>query len=224
MRTSKILTVIGIVAAAVAIAIFIGWFASRESKTPGTGSQANAVGGSENGTRQVGATPPTPEPIIEPISTNGPFGDAVKNRADKAAVTDWSTQFDDLFTDPNLDTDQMAAKMLEIYPHLKPEEQKDAIEHILNLVPDEGFTPVGKILLNPKTSEEISDDIMNDIGNRPGSIRMPLLLQVAKDPSHPKAAEARELLELYIEPEEELGNDWGKWEKEMKKYLEENPD
>ena len=222
MRTSKVLTVIGIVAAAVAIAVFIGWFASREKST---GQPPDVAVGSGKAANKVGNTAPAvpaPDVAIEPVTNGAVSGETAQTNTGPAA-DDWEGKFEAVF-DSDLDTDKMAEKMLEIYPHLKPEAQKDAIEHILNLVPDEGFTPVGKILLDPKTSEEISDDIMNDIGNRPGSIRMPLLLQVAKDPSHPKAAEARELLELYIEPEEELGNDWGKWEKEMKKYLEENPD
>jgi len=222
MRTSKVLTVIGIVAAAVAIAVFIGWFASREKST---GQPPGVTVDSGKAAKKAGDTAPTAtasDVVIEPVTNEAVSGETAQTKTSPAA-DDWEAKFEEVF-DSDLDTDKMAEKMLEIYPKLPPTAQKDAIEHILNLVPDEGFAPVGKILLNPKTPVEISDDIMNDMGNRPGLTRMPLLLQVAKMPDHPKAAEAKELLELYIEPEEELGDDWDKWEKAMKKYLEENPD
>lgn len=221
MRTSKVLTVLGIAAAAVAIAVFIGWFASREKST---GQPPGATVSQGMVTNKAGDTAPmaAPEVVIEP-GTNEPAPVETVQTKTNLTAADWEEKFEEVF-DSDLDTDKMAEKMLEIYPHLPPAAQKDAIEHILNLVPDEGFAPVGKILLNPKTPVEISDDIMNDMGNRPGIIRMPLILEVAKTPDHPKAAEAKELLELYIEPEEDPGNDWDKWETAMKKYLEENPD
>ncbi len=223
MRTSKILTVIGVTAAAVAIAFFIGWYASREPKSPA--QPGTTTVGAEKGTGKAGGTTPEPgEVVIIPV-TNPPSADGqAATGTTNLTEADWEDKFDEVFEDPNLDTDKMAEKMLEIYPHLAPDKRQDAMGHILNLVPDEGFAPVGKILLNPKTPVEISDDIMNDMGNRPGVIRMPLILQVARMPDHPKAAEAKELLELYIEPEEDPGNDWNKWEEAMKKYLEENPD
>ena len=220
MRTSKVLTVLGIVAAAVAIAFFIGWYASREKST---GQPPGVTVGHGKAMNKAGDTTVTaPDVVIEPVTNEPAPGETAQTKTNLTA-DDWDEKFEEVF-DSSMDTDKMAEKMLEIYPHLAPDKQKDAIEHILNLVPDEGFAPVGKILLNPKTPAEISDDIMNDMGNRPGVIRMPLILEVAKTPDHPKAAEAKELLELYIEPEEDLGNDWDKWEKAMKKYLEENPD
>ena len=221
MRTSKILTIIRVTAAAVAIAVFIGWFASREKST---GQPPGITVDQGKATNKAGDTAPTvvPEVVIEPATNEPAPGETVETKTNLTAA-DWEEKFEEVF-DSDLDTDKMAEKMLEIYPHLSPTAQKDAIEHILNLVPDEGFAPVGKILLNPRTPVEISDDIMNDMGNRPGVIRMPLILEVAKTPDHPKAAEAKELLELYIEPEEDPGNDWAKWETAMKKYLEENPD
>ena len=224
MRTSKILTVIGITAAAVAIAFFIGWYASREPKPAGTGSRPGSTAGAEKAaTKASGTTPDANEVVIIPITNPPPADGATTTGSTNLTADDWEEKFDEVF-ESDLATDKMAEKMLEIYPHLAPDKRQDAIGHILNLVPDEGFAPVGKILLNPKTPVEISDDIMNDMGNRPGVIRMPLILQVARTPDHPKAAEAKELLELYIEPEEDPGNDWNKWEEAMKKYLEENPD
>lgn len=223
MRTSKIFTIIGVTAGAVALAFFIGWFASRESKpSPQPGTTA---AGAEKGTAKAGGTTPDPnEAVIIPV-TNPPSADGeTATGTTNLTAAEWDEKFDEVFDDPELDTDKMAEKMLEIYPHMTPKGQADGIGHILNLAPDEGFAPVGKILLNPKTPEGIADDIMTDMGNRAGVIRMPLLLQVAKMANHPKAAEAKELLELYIEPEEDPGDDWDKWEKEMKKYLEENPD
>ena len=58
--------------------------------------------------------------------------------------------------------------------------------------------------------------------NRANSLKLPLVLAVARTENHPLAEEAKDLLELYIE--EDHGTDWAKWEDAMHKWLKENPD
>ena len=61
-----------------------------------------------------------------------------------------------------------------------------------------------------------------DVLNRPNTLKLPLLLELARDAQHPKAAEAKDLLELYLE--EDYGSDWNKWQAKMEQWLKENPD
>ncbi len=228
MRTSKALTYIGLAAAAIAVACFIGWFASRE---PAGEPHPQAV------------TETDAEKAANPIFSSSKAkltakdvadaeAAAAKKIADAKSATDDAVnaayaaaeeKFDEILGSA-MDTDKQAEEMLKLYPKISPAAKKDAIEHILNLVSDEGFAPVGKILTNPKTPEAVADSIMNDLGNRPGSTRLPLLLQIAKMKDHPKAAEAKEFLEVDLQPDEDPGDNWDEWEKLTKTYLEENPD
>jgi hypothetical protein len=49
-----------------------------------------------------------------------------------------------------------------------------------------------------------------------------MLLDIARQSDHPKAGEARELLELFLE--EDHGKDWAGWETKMQQWLKDNPD
>jgi hypothetical protein len=49
-----------------------------------------------------------------------------------------------------------------------------------------------------------------------------LLLDIARNPEHRKASEAKEILELYLE--EDYGTNWSVWQQKMTEWLKENPD
>src|SRR6266478_3654125 len=52
--------------------------------------------------------------------------------------------------------------------------------------------------------------------------KLPLLLGIAQDTQHPKAGEAKDLLELYLE--QDYGTDWNKWQEKLKQWMIDNPD
>jgi hypothetical protein len=64
--------------------------------------------------------------------------------------------------------------------------------------------------------------LLADVLNRPGTLKLPMLLDIARQSDHPKAGEARELLELFLE--EDHGKDWAGWETKMQQWLKDNPD
>ena len=64
--------------------------------------------------------------------------------------------------------------------------------------------------------------LIADLLNSPNATKLPLLLEVAKDPQHPKAVEAKDLLELYLE--EDYGQNWEQWQAKTEKWLKDNPD
>jgi len=71
-------------------------------------------------------------------------------------------------------------------------------------------------------SEAVLDVLLADALNRPNSLKLPLLLEVARQPDHPKAGEAKDLLELFLE--EDHGKDWGQWQAKLEQWLKDNPD
>ena len=66
------------------------------------------------------------------------------------------------------------------------------------------------------------DFLLDDVLNRPNSLKLPALLAVARNAQHPKAAEAKDFLQLFLE--EDYGSDWDKWQARMEQWLKDNPD
>lgn len=210
---SKILAVVGVIVIAVAI---IWWVAIRDV---GTGLQpetyppevtqpvktdtASFRTGAVTRTRATGA----PAPAVSVASTN--------------LITDWEDRVDQILGD-NSEVEDKARKMLELFPRFPEAGQVETAQHIANLLPDEDFAKFGAYLTNATTPASVQDVILADVLNRPSEIKLPLLLETARNPENAKAAEAREMLQLYLD--EDYGEDWSKWEEEIKQWLKENPD
>ena len=135
-------------------------------------------------------------------------------------MTNWEEKLDTILTSDKPDPDK-AKEMIEMFPKLSPEAQEEIAHHISNLTPDENYS-LGQFLTNSALPEAVLDVFTEDVLNRPNSIKLPLLLDVAKDPDHPKAGEAKDILELFLE--NDYGTDWTAWQASLDKWLKENPD
>jgi hypothetical protein len=133
----------------------------------------------------------------------------------------WEDQIDRI-----LQTDEpeaaKARKILEVFPSLPASGQEEAAQHLSNLTDDRDYAPLGKLLTDAKLPEGVLDVLVVDLLNRPNSTKLPLLLEVAQNPDHPKAVEARELMGLYLQAD--FGADWGQWKTRLAQWLKENPD
>ena len=112
--------------------------------------------------------------------------------------------------------------MLEMLPHLPEEGQVEVARHLANLLPDSEYPALAKYLADPKMPEAVLDVMLADALNRPNSLKLPLLLEIARQADHPKAGEAKELLELFLE--EDHGKDWAQWQAKLDQWLKDNPD
>ncbi len=224
MRTvSKILTGAGIVAGMVAAGLLIGWWGSRGSRpeipTP------------------VAVQPPleSPPSVHSPLGgTNSPGLSETAALSNSAALTpgvlppagtnllaDWEGKVDEVLGSDTEDTNKVK-QLFELFPHLPEEGQVEVAQHLSNLVPDENYAALGQLLQNAKLPEAVLDVLMADALNRPNSVKLPTLLDVAQNPDNAKAGEAKDLLELYLD--EDYGTDWSKWKDAMNKWLLDNKD
>ena len=113
--------------------------------------------------------------------------------------------------------------MIQMFPLLPtPEAQEEIAHHISNLTPDENYGPLASFLTNSTLPEAVLDVFTEDVLNRPNSVKLPLLLDIARDPNHPKAGEAKDILELFLE--DDYGTDWTKWQARLDQWLKDNPD
>jgi len=135
-------------------------------------------------------------------------------------MTNWEEKLDTILTSDKPDPDK-AKEMIEMFPKLSPEAQEEIAHHISNLTPDENYS-LGQFVTNSALPEAVLDVFTEDVLNRPNSIKLPLLLDVAKDSNHPKASEAKDILELFLE--NDYGTDWTTWQASLDKWLKDNPD
>lgn len=209
--TGKTTLAIGVVGSVVLAGVLLGLLAGNgPASAPGKSSgpsQTALEGESRTIAPERAAPTPATASVVPPPSE--PARAAWEDRIDRILQTDESEA-------------AKAAKMLQIFPSLPPSGQEEAAQHLSNLVDDKDYAPLGKLLQDPKLPEGVLDVLVVDLLNRPNSTKLPLLLEVAQNSDHPKASEAKELMQLYLESD--FGTDWGQWKARMERWLKDNPD
>lgn len=214
---------------------YLGWFGHGPppASTPGAGDQPPPTQVSVV-TETPGSTPPPQLPTgtlppARPVPAYPPNRAAtpvVALPADAAApttgmVTNWEEKIDDVLTSKG-DEAVKAKQLLDIFPRLPEDGQIEAAQHLSNLLPDEQYPALAQTLTNAHTSEAVLDVLMTDVLNRPNQLKLSTLLDVARTPDHPKAEEAKDVLEVFVD--EDYGQNWLAWEAAIQKWLKENPD
>ena len=223
MQKSKILTGLAILAAVVALGVGIGWLASRATPSKlaqpslaSAGPESSHAGTSPHSARSnavaSAATDPAPGTgIIPPASTEMTTG----------LSTNWEEKLDEILSSDDDDTNKVQ-QLFAMFPKLPADGQEEVAQHLSNLVEDENYAPLGKLLADPKLPDEVLEVLMSDLLNRPNATKLPMFLEIAKNPDHSKAEESKDLLELYLE--EDYGTNWDQWKQKMVDWLKENPD
>jgi hypothetical protein len=216
-RISRALGILGLIAAVVVVGVALGWLMTRRievaTQTPPATPETTATSTGE------AVVPAKARVVVSGPSANQ--ATLAQAGPDTNAVAEWESRLDEILS-ADTDETQKAKQMLAILPSLPEAGQVEAAQHLSNLLPDAEYAPLGKLLTEPKTPEAVLDVLMVDALNRPNSIKLPLLLEMARVPQHPKATEAKDLLELYLE--EDYGTDWNKWQAKMQQWLKDNPD
>jgi len=217
--SSRVLGIAGIIVAILAIGAMVGLLATRKSTSSeqASGPEASSFGpASSNRAPYFPANPgsrpgaPSTNQIASPSSVTG-----------TNLITDWADKLDDILGSDGEESDK-AKKLLAMFPHLPQDGQVEIAQHLSNLTADQDYAPLGKLLKDSSLAEQVLDILIVDVLNRPNSLKLPALLEVARDPQHPKAGEAKDLMELYLE--EDYGTDWTKWQTKMEQWLKDNPD
>jgi hypothetical protein len=226
---SKVLAVIAVIAAVAIIATIIHWgnggenssniAPTNEDRTVQVPRVADA--NSTSSTKQIVQVTQPIQPRPSPAVVGATNGNSMASKTTPGLLTDWEEKVDGIIS-PEGDEKEKAKKLIDIFPHLPPDGQEEVAHHLSNLVADEDYAPLSNFVTNSALPEAVLDVFVEDVFNRPNSIKLPLLLDIAQDPQHPRAAEAKDVLELFLE--EDFGSDWTKWQAKMEQWLKDNPD
>jgi hypothetical protein len=223
---AKFLTLAGVIVAVIILGVALGWFgvAKHEAKNPVPPVPiSNHVPQSNNPETHISpgrsAHPPSNATLPVVANTNKPL--STNPAPATTTIADWEDKLETILAAEGDDRDK-ARQMLQMFARLPEDGQVEVAQHLSNLVADEDYAQLKKLLVDAKLPEEVLDVLIADILNRPNSVKLPTLLEVARNDQHPKAGEAKDLLELYLE--EDYGQDWNKWQSKTEQWLKDNPD
>ena len=212
---SRALTALALIIAAIVGAAL--WFLNS-----GTAPQVPAIALATPGPVVPNTVPGVQPVIVTPPKQKSTAATSKPTATPKPAeIAEWDNKIDEILraNPDNSDAANSAtAQMLiNLLPTLPAEGQGEAAQHISNLLADKDYSKVMPFLKNPATAEEVLDVLVTDLMNRPDSVKLPALLEIAKVPNHPTREEALTDLQIFLD--EDYGNDFGKWETAMKAYL-----
>jgi hypothetical protein len=153
------------------------------------------------------------------VQTNGQFAALPAKSAN--LLSNWEDKLDETLA-AQLTPEIKAGQMLAMFPRLPEAGQVEFATHLCNLVTDDNYASLGQLLANPSLPQDVLDTLMADALNRPNSLKLPVLLEVARTAEHPKAGDAKEVLRFFLEGD--YGDDWSKWQEKVQLWLKDNPD
>jgi hypothetical protein len=220
-KFSKVFVGVAIVAGIIVIGGLIGWLGGKGSRP-----KANAVPETSAASDSHFATPRPADNSQAGHTEIEPGSQPAVTRASPAGstpnvLTNWEEKVDEILGAETDDTNKVK-QLFALFPRVPEEAKAEVAQHLSNLTSDQDYAPLGELLKDPKLPDAALDVLLADALNRPNSVKLPQLLEVAKTPDHPKADEAKDILALFLD--EDFGTDWGKWQDKMTVWLKDNPD
>ncbi|HKQ40535.1 MAG TPA: hypothetical protein VJ063_20865 [Verrucomicrobiae bacterium] len=154
---------------------------------------------------------------------------AASNKATVAGVKDpatkptgeWKAKMQTILS-ANTSAQQKIDDLKEMLSKLAEAEAEEAVRDLTTRVKNEGYAFLKPLTVDPNLPEPVRDEFMVDLMNRPNSLRIPLFLEIARNPDHPDHESAFDTLEAFTGLK--YGADWDGWEKGIQQWLKENPD
>ena len=201
-------------AMAAGLGTMIGWLASRQGDV-----MPVAVIPTTNQPLAVAPmAPETPAPQPLPIIRQGANPSATVHEV--GTDSDWEQKLDDILLGDD-DENAKADKILALIPHAPAENQQELAQHLVNMVQDDHYDGTAQMLTNATTSADVSSVLMNDLLNRNNTLKLPMLLAIARNPDHPLKDQALDLLGLLTQ--EDNGTNWDQWSSTIDTWLQNNP-
>jgi hypothetical protein len=218
-KLSKLVVAGGVIVGVVVLAVALS---RRTSKRAESGIQVSAAEPAAAVSRATNRSDFTSKRARRPRAAGAANRPAMGTVDGAASPTpDWENKLDDILGSAGSDSDK-AKQMLEMFPLLPADGQEETARHLSNLLPDANYGLMHTWLTNASLPEAVLDVLFDDVLNRPNSLKLPALLDIARTPQHPNAAEAKDFLELLLD--EDYGDDWGKWQAGVGQWLQANPD
>jgi hypothetical protein len=211
---AKLLKGLALLAVAAGLGTLIGWLMSRQGDVAPVTVEATT-------NQSLAVAPPLGrEAAPKPLPTR-PDPEAVKTvgRVDNG-TPDWEDKLDGILLGDD-DQNAKADKILALINVAPAQNQQELAQHLVNMVQDDHYDGTAELLTNSATSPDVSEVLMNDLLNRNNSLKLPMLLALARNDNHPLKDQALDLLGLLTQ--EDNGTNWDQWGATIDTWLQNNP-
>jgi hypothetical protein len=214
---AKALRVLAVLVLAGGVGVFIGWMKSRDDIKP---IALPPIANQSTVDIAPVAMASDPPPAASPATLHRIQADKPVPAPSPEESTDWEKQLDDVLLS-DTDANAKADRILALIPTAPTNAQVELAQHLVNMVQDDHYDGAASLLTNAATPSAVSTVLMNDLLNRNNTLKLPMLLSVARDSDHPLKDQAREMLELLIQ--EDNGSNWDQWSTSINTWLQNNP-
>jgi hypothetical protein len=139
----------------------------------------------------------------------------------QAGELPWEATLRQVMNTPGLTDSQVGKRLLDLLPTLPVQARATATEEAITRISNADYSQVIPTLTNPQTHSLTHAVLLTDLMARPDSIRLPVLLQIARTPQHPLAEPARDNLDGLMG--QNYGTDWNRWDTAIRAALAKNP-
>ena len=115
------------------------------------------------------------------------------------------------------DKADMIRKLMTLAP---AEAQVELAHHLVNMVQDDHYDGAAELLTNATTQPEVATVLMNDLLNRRNTLKLPMLLAIARNDDHPLKDQAKDMLELFLQAD--YATNWDQWSSAVDAWLQQN--
>jgi hypothetical protein len=152
-------------------------------------------------------------PIIDP-ETEQPLIPALPLQTGELA---WEARIRSVLSREKATDAEKARGLFALLPAMPAEGAETCAEEAVKRLPDAEYRHAQAAVTNPGTYGLALGVLFADLMERPDNLRLPTLVTIARNSSHPYAGPARDNLELLLG--QNFGNDWPRWEAAVRERL-----
>jgi hypothetical protein len=206
--------VAGLAMAAIGAGLLIAWYmGDHEAAPPVTPPDSDPLSAFKAGSLSTPTNPFTNG--LSPSSLDRGW----TNPAEPPDPRSWDQRLDDILLRGGEVNDKSDAilKLIKVAP---PEAQVELSHHLVNMTQDDHYDGVAELLTNATTQTAVATVLMNDLLNRRNTLKVPMLLAIARNQDHPLKDQARDMLELFLQAD--YSTNWDQWASAVDVWLQAN--
>jgi len=147
------------------------------------------------------------------------FGRPFTNTEAQLDTRPWDQKLDSILLGAG-EVNDKADSILALLKASPADAQPELAQHLINMAQDDHYDGVAGLLTNATTQTAVSTILMNDLLNRRNTLKLPMLLAIARNDDHPLKDQAKDMLELFLQAD--YGADWDQWSTAVDNWLQAN--
>jgi hypothetical protein len=214
-KVGKTLALVAVLAmAAIGAGLLIAWYMGNHGEAPPV-----ALPDSDPLVALKTGSPSIPTNPFANGSPPSSLSGGWTNTAEPPDPRSWDQRLDGILLGAGEVNDKSDAilKLIKVAP---PEAQVELSHHLVNMTQDDHYDGAAELLTNATTQTAVATVLMNDLLNRRNTLKLPMLLAIARNQDHPLKDQARDMLELFLQAD--YATNWDQWASAVDAWLQQN--